>query len=276
MTLIHVVMASHNRCSSTARSVRAILGQSSRDLDIEVFVTDDGSTDGTAETLREMGERVHVTSGDGSLFWAAGMALAERRAVRGRPDFLLWLNDDTVVDDGALAVLLSTSVSFPGAVIVGATRDPVSGEPTYGGRVRLTRWHPQRLAPLPVSDEPQPADTFNGNLVLLPWATRQTVGPIDDRFPHAYADDDYGLRARELGVEIVQAPGTLAVCARGQAPDAAGRGLTRWRSQQTPKGLPLKAQARFLRRHAGLWWPVLLAGQQVSWVVRRGPGSSRD
>lgn len=276
VTRVHVLMASHNRRASTVRSVLAILEQASAELAVDVFITDDGSTDGTWEELQRLGERVHCTRGDGSLYWAASMAMAERRAVVGQPDFLLWLNDDTFVDQDALETMVSVSARFPGAIIVGATRDPVSGELSYGGRLRLSRWHPQRLVATPASRAPERVDTFNGNLVLVPWATRLKVGPIDDLFPHAYADDDYGLRATGLGVDIIQAPGTLAICARGQSRGASGAGLGRWRSQQTPKGLPLKAQARFLRRHAGRWWPLVLVGQQVSWILGRTPGGQAD
>ena len=69
-------------------------------------------------------------------YWAAGMAVAEQTAVRGNPGFLLWLNDDTILDQDALSRLLATADLHPGAIVVGATRDPLSGDLTYGGRLQ--------------------------------------------------------------------------------------------------------------------------------------------
>ena len=271
MTAIHVVMTVHNRRETTVGSVGAILREATPAVSVVVYVTDDGSTDGTAEALAEFGDAVRVQTGNGQLYWAGGMALAERRAVEDGPDYLLWLNDDTVLHTGALGRLLSTSSAHPETIVVGAVVDPHTGESTYGGRVRID-YHPQRLRRLPISDHPQRADTFNGNVVLIPWSVRERVGPIDGQFPHSYADDDYGLRATALGVPIIQAAGSVATCPRNPAASPlTGGPVLRWRRLQHPKALPWRAQARYLRRHGDWRWPVILAGQQVSRALGRLP-----
>lgn len=48
-----------------------------------VYLTDDGSTDGTTEMLREKYPQVKVVSGNGNLFWDRGMHAAWREAVKG-------------------------------------------------------------------------------------------------------------------------------------------------------------------------------------------------
>lgn len=235
---------------------------------MSAVVTDDGSEDGTAQALETLAD-VEVLEGDGSLYWAAGMAVAERRAVRGKPGFLLWLNDDTILDQDALSRLLATADLHPGAIVVGATRDPLSGDLTYGGRRRTSKWHVQRFERLPVRDVVQSADTFNGNAVLVPFAVQRRVGPIDDRYPHAYADDDYGLRANQLGIPILQAAGTVGACPANLPPPHRLMGLSAWRYEQQPKRHPLAAQWRFWRRHGGSAWPLILLAQEVSRVLGR-------
>ena len=203
---VAVVMTCHNRRDKTVRCLSALRAQEIGNAALSLFVTDDGSTDGTSEAIQGVWPEATIIHGTGTLFWAAGMALAERSAVRFRPDFLLWLNDDTLLDPDAVLRLLAVSRDEPAAIVVGATVDPATGKGTYGGRTRID-YHPQRLARLPLADHVQRADTFNGNVVLVPWSARVTVGPIDGAFPHAYADDDYGLRATAKGVPIVQVPG---------------------------------------------------------------------
>ena len=262
-------MACHNRRDTTVRCLSALRAQEGCSGSLSLFVTDDGSTDGTSEAIKAVWPEATIIQGTGTLYWAAGMALAERSAVRHRPDYLLWLNDDTLLDPDAVPRLLAVSRDEPAAIVVGATVDPETGEGTYGGRTRID-YHPQRLARLPLATHVQRADTFNGNVVLVPWRARVAVGPIDGAFPHAYADDDYGLRATAKGVPIVQAPGAVGTCPRNPAKPSSSGGLGhRWQRLQSPTGLPWRAQLRYLRRHGDWRWPLILGAQIVKWVVPR-------
>lgn len=273
MTTVAVLMTCHDRREMSVESVSRALAQAYGLCDLTVFVTDDGSTDGTADALAALDGQVTVLAGSGDLFWAAGMALAERAALATDPDFLLWLNDDTFMDPDGLQRMLQAHDRHPGSIVVGATRDPATQAVSYGGRVRTSSWHPQRFQRLAVSDIDQFPDTLNGNAVLVPRAARLRVGPIDGVFPHAYADDDYGLRARKAGVLLVQPPGTVAECAPNPDPQTTLRGLPAWRALQQPKGLPWRAQMRFLRRHAGPAWPVIFVAQQANIILGRRPVS---
>ena len=268
---VAVVMACHNRRDTTVACLRALVEQQVDRVHLSVFVTDDGSTDGTADAIRSVWPDATIVPGSGNLFWAAGMALAERAAIALRPDYLLWLNDDTNLNPGGLDSLLKISDANPDSIVVGATLDPESDAQTYGGRVRVD-YHPQRFRLLPISACPQRADTFHGNVVLIPMSVCDRVGRIDGAFPHAYADDDYGLRATALGIPIIQAPGAVASCRTNDSHLLlTGRGgFARWRQLQSPKGMPWRAQARYLRRHGDWRWPlILLVGQARRAVARR-------
>jgi GT2 family glycosyltransferase len=261
--VIAVIMACHNRRELTMRSLRALHSDPDPSYSLLLFVTDDGSSDGTADAIRQAYPAATIVSGTGGLYWAAAMALAERRAVREGPDYLLWLNDDTEVAPDALAVLLDQARRHPASIIVGAVVSPADGRMTYGGRRRLGA-HPQRFAALGLTEVAEQVDAFNGNLVLIPADVRQRIGPIDDRFPHAYADDDYSLRARSMGIEIWQAPGALGTCeANTSSGQPTGSWRQRWRQLQSPTGLPVQAQIRYLRRHGDWRWPFWLAGGQL-------------
>lgn len=276
LPLVTALLTCHNRRELTLECLASFFGQDVQDVRLACVVCDDGSTDGTAEAIAAAHpDRVELIPGDGELYWAAGMALAERQAMHMSPDYLLWLNDDTILDPHALARLLDLSRGSPGAIIVGATRDPATGEVTYGGRRRSSSWHVQRLQRLPVAAVPQRADTFNGNLVLIPRSVREVVGPIDDRWPHSYADDDYGYRARDRGIDVLQAPGTLATCAPNDSRPHGLRGWRAWRYDQQPKRSPLRAQVRFWRRHGGPGWSAMVLGQEVARLLGRASGARR-
>ncbi len=98
MTRLVALIASHNRRDRTLACLTALFDQDVSAVDVEAVLVDDGSTDGTAHAARALSDKVSVLRGDGSLYWARSMALAEEQASRGRPEYLLWLNDDVVLE----------------------------------------------------------------------------------------------------------------------------------------------------------------------------------
>ena len=267
MPRIAVIMTCHNRRETTVASLRSLAASVTQvnGLEYTVYLTDDGSSDGTQDAVSKLGLPVVMIQGTGDLFWNRGMVMAWRAAVENRSDhdgFLL-LNDDTELDPGALPILLALSLRLGGsAVVVGATRDPVTGDLTYGGVKRVSPWHPGRTSRLPLSREPQDAEAFNANCVLVPKAVAQSIGILDPVFHHSMGDFDYGYRARKHGIRVVVAPGTVATC-------AANRVCATWRDStqplgrrlkllSSPKGLPFRQWREFLKRH-GAVAPTLLA-----------------
>ncbi len=268
------MMACHNRREATLACLRRLAAQRDARFKVGIVLVDDGSTDGTGDAARAEFPDATVLRGDGTLFWARGMALAESRALAAHPGALLWLNDDVVLADDALTRLWDIHVDHPGAIIVGATVDPATGERNYGGSVRAGRHPCGSLRALGLSDGVQEADTFNGNVVLVPPSVIAAIGGIDGGFDHAYADTDYGLRARQAGIPVLQAAGAVGSCASNPGVDLGSMTLTeRWRWLRSPKGLPIRSQVRLMRRHAGAEWPAYLAYSYAKRLFRPGHGS---
>src|SRR5262245_4599565 len=119
------LLTCHNRKPLTVACLASFFAQEFRGhpAELEAVVVDDGSTDGTSEAVRAAFGSVQVVSGDGTLFWAKGMEVAESHATPTRPEFLLWLNDDVTLDVTALDRLLATARTCPGSVVVGALVD---------------------------------------------------------------------------------------------------------------------------------------------------------
>lgn len=69
-------------------------------IDLSIYLTDDGCTDGTGNAVREnfIDKNITILQGTGNLFWAGGMCLAWNTALRYNKgwDFYLLLNDDVV------------------------------------------------------------------------------------------------------------------------------------------------------------------------------------
>jgi GT2 family glycosyltransferase len=265
------LMACHNRVSSTMASVRSLMAQQEALVAVDLFLVDDGSSDGTEREIAEICPQARILRGDGTLFWNGGMHLAFAEALRADYDFYFWLNDDTNLETDAIARVVETyrqtsAGGMDAVIVVGSTKDPVTGLFSYGGwRTRNRWWGTRSWEKFPPSMEKSlPCDTLNGNCVLIPRSVAKVVGNVDPVFIQGFGDLDYGLRARASGCRITVAPGYVGTCRLNEGPDRwKDRSLSiraRWRSLIGPKGLPMKPLAAFTRRHKGPLWPV-------SWIA---------
>ena len=279
---VTAILTCHNRRDETLRCLASYFAQIHKaGTRLRAVLVDDGSTDGTAEAVLRSFPNVEVVTGDGTLYWAAAMALAERIASRQDPDYLLWLNDDVVLDPKALKTLTGTAeAEARPCIAVGALRDPDAGTLTYSGIRRRGR-HPLRVDRVPPGEQPVAVETFNGNVVLVPRDVRSEIGPLDGAFVHGAADFDFGLRATKAGVVNLVAPGTVGTCSRNTTArpwhDGSAPRRERLRLLLGPKGLPPRARGRFLRRHGGAAWPVfwLVSYVRAAPVILRRPRAGK-
>lgn len=183
-------------------------------VEADFTVYDDGSTDGTAESLAALDVPLTRISGDGSAFWSRSMAVAERHVLRAYDDdgYIVWLNDDVELDADFLEVALAAAQSSPSAVLVGAMRDPETGKVTYSGK-RRGGFHPLSFASVEPNGTLKLIETFNGNLVFVPSKVARLLGGIDGSLPHSGADVDYGFRVRDGGFELLLLPRVVGSCA---------------------------------------------------------------
>ena len=275
---IAALLTCHNRREYTLACLESLRAAAVPGITVDVHLVDDGSNDGTAEAVATAYPEVEINRGSGDLFWGLGMRFAFTRAVPTHPDYLLWLNDDVVLDPDALKRLLATYAALcagrqPLSVVVGSTRDPQTGATTYGGVRRTSRLRRMAFALVTPTDTPQSCDTMNGNVVLIPRSVYSVVGNIDVRFPHAMGDTDYGLRARSAGCQVFLAPGHVGTCSgnprAGTSRDETLSRRQRLRKVVSPNELPVAEWVAICRRHGGPLWPVLVLSPYVRLIVGR-------
>lgn len=262
----HIVaaIACHNRRETTLACLAALerlnLPEACR---LSVVLVDDGSSDGTAAAVKARHPDTVIIPADGSLYWAGAMILAERRALELGADFVLWLNDDVVLEATALLALVQTSDAGGMAIAVACLADPDTGAASYGGQRAASLWHKLRLRLISANGTPQPCDTFQGNCVLVPAEICRRMQGIDPVFlgVQGMADTDYGFRATRLGIPLLATPEVVGYCRLNRAlppwRQPKLRRLERLRSIVGPRGMPPKSWARFAARHGGLLWPLI-------------------
>ena len=198
-----VLITTFNRKETTLRGLdalrKAILHMDKEVYHFDFFLVDDGSTDGTYESVSTQFPEVHLYKGDGNLYWVHGTQMAWKKAVETDDyDYFLWFNDDNCLYENALEVMFQSAKDNPDSIICGALCNH-NGQPSFCGRDRK-------------GNMCNPNGTYvdihrmHGNLVLIPHKVFHAVGMMDTRFRHFFGDFDYGFTVREAGFSILLTP----------------------------------------------------------------------
>lgn len=254
---IAILLTVYNRKEQTLICLKNIYEQYiPGNYKIQVYLTDDGCTDGTPESIRIKFPQVHVIKGNGNLFWNRGMWTAWNAAIKDQQyDYFLWLNDDTNTYPQMLSSLIEASESKENkAIIVGATVDTSRQNiQTYGGRKN------KELVPL--NGKLQKCDTFNGNIVLIPNYVYKQLGCNDPYFQHSFGDLDYGMKASKAHIAIYQYGKAVGECDRHehimQWADPKIYLANRWKNLFQPTGFPPKEVFYFNKKHYGITVAIL-------------------
>jgi len=264
---IATIITCHNRKEKTLNCLTSLLNQDSiSEVKLDIYLVDDGSSDGTGETVKEKFPQVNILKGDGTLYWNGGMRFAFFEAMKNDYDYYFWLNDDTYLTDNALKLLLEISTNRKeknniDVIVTGTIRDIDTGQVNYGGRVQKSKLQPLKFILLDNKTEPQPCDTFNGNVVLIPREVTKEIGNISLEYSRQHSGDiDYGLRAKYAGFESWVASGIIGECQsntyKGTIFDKSLSLTDRIKQMKSPKGVPpAREWMVFTKRHGGILWP---------------------
>jgi GT2 family glycosyltransferase len=251
---IAVLLATFNRKEKTIACLRTLYAQQfPTEVSIDVYLTDDASTDGTRDAIKKEFPQVMIFVGNGSLFWAGGMRNSWQKALNAQPDFYLLLNDDTALENNAIETLLSyyQQKNQHAAICIGTTIDNISGNISYGGRKLI---NPAKVQSHIVRSDTEfmDCDLGNANIMLVPKEVVATIGILSDDYTHSIADFDYTLRAKKAGFKVIVAPGILGHCVddHGNNWKSADVSLKdRIKFLKSPKGLAYHEYLKFIKIH---------------------------
>ncbi len=205
------MVLSFHGADDTLACVRSIMeGSSGHD----VLVVDNGSFDGVLETVAAAWPHVATMQTGRNRGFSGGMNAGLARGLRDGYDVVTVLNNDTVVDPGALDELLRTTA---GSRVAASPRVLYRDAPERawfaGGLLDPDDGLPRHMTPAEAAaagaeegGEPYAVDILAGCSVTASAATWRLVGPFDDRYFLNFEDSDWSMRARSLGVALQVAP----------------------------------------------------------------------
>lgn len=191
----------------------------------QLILIDNGSSERTIELLREIDdayERVLLVQGHGNIGFARAANMGAQLATQ---PWVVFLNPDAILCDGAVEALVDTALKTPRPCLVGARvlnpdgteqrgsrRGEVTPVTTLVSLMRLSKYLPFLRAyeihrehePLPVS--PAPVAAVSGACFCISRADFLSVGGFDTRFFLHVEDVDLCWRIRKKGGTVLFHP----------------------------------------------------------------------
>lgn len=220
---IAILLTCYNRKDKTIRCLKSLHDSYIRTGSkhhIEIYLTDDGCTDGTSDAVKtlDLDFIVHVLKGSGTLYWNGGMNHSWKEAIsHGGFDGYLWLNDDTIVlddfwNDINVADELAISKFGKKGIYVGSTCDSDGGVFTYGGFDFLSYWTLKDKFILPNGKDFQLCQCAHGNITYISDEVVRKMGILCERYVHGGGDHDYTYLAYKAGFPVLVMPHYCGIC----------------------------------------------------------------
>jgi GT2 family glycosyltransferase len=249
VTQVAIVIVSYNTREDLSRCLDS-LHASPPAATYEIVVVDNGSTDGSADTVRKFPNVRLIESGAN-----VGFARANNVGIRATMSVnLLLLNSDTIVPAGAIDRLLAELDANPDVAVVGPRIVDGQGraELSFGRMMGpFNEFRQKRLGRGPVDELTRRRgypDWVSAACLLVRRADAEAVGLFDERYFMYTEDIDLCAAIRARGRKVLFAPDIEIVHLRGRsaatAPDQTNAAYRR-------------SQIAFYQKHHPHWAPLL-------------------
>jgi N-acetylglucosaminyl-diphospho-decaprenol L-rhamnosyltransferase len=230
VTSVAVLVVTYNSAEVLPDLLASLPSGLGDEVDWQLVVADNGSTDDTLEVLRTLAPASVLVETGRNGGYAAGINAAAEEA--GRPDAYLVLNPDVRLDPGCVPTLLTALADPAVGIVVPRLRD-AQGELILSLRREpslLRAWGDalvgaERVGWLPLLGETvsdpdlyrtrRSAAWAEGSTQLVSAACWARCSPWDESFFLYSEETDFGLRAGDAGFQLLYEPAAGAVHLEG-------------------------------------------------------------
>ncbi len=235
---VTVIIPVYNDTVMTLDCLRSLADAQPANLQVEYVVVDDASTQDVARQLAAVPGVTFLRNGENLGF----LRTCNRAALLSTADYVVFLNNDTLVRPGWLEELVRTAEADPRTGVVGAKLVYPDGSlQEAGGLVwrDATGWNYGRggRADDPAYEYVRDVDYCSGAALLVRRSVFEQLGGFDERFAPAYYEDaDLCFAARRAGFRVVYQPRAVVVHREGGTGGTdTGTGVKRHQVLNLPK-----------------------------------------
>lgn len=156
-----------------------------------------------ARTFPTVRTRVSPTNGGFAKGMNQGIAIAEQENF----DAVWLLNNDAVVQPGALEKMKQAQVRFPEVALFSPLILNEQGNVWFaGGQINFWRMRVEHNQSFPQERNPFLTDFLTGCALFIPRETISAIGTLDERYFLYYEDAEYSLRTKQHGGKLWVVP----------------------------------------------------------------------
>ncbi len=266
------------------------------DVDVEIIVVDNASSDGSPDMLREEFPEVVLIESEKNLGFAGGNNLGIEKA-SGR--YVLLLNSDAYILPGVLASTIAFMEGTSDCGILGVKLTGEDGEMQPCARMLPNPWQKFLVisgiaAKFPESkllggpdypwwahDTPREVGWVPGAYFLIRREVIDTIGGMDDRYFLYFEETDYCLQAARKGWRVMFFPKASVIHLGGESSKTTNQAMST-KGKQLIR-FQLQSEFMYYRKNFSMFQLLAAAGVEVFWnsivIVKnyliRGANSTR-
>lgn len=212
---ITICIVNSSNCQMTLNCLESVV-QTAHEMALEIIVVNNACADGSQAAIAARFPQVKTINHAEMLGFSTNNNLAFAQAA-GR--YLLLLNDDTLVQPGALQAMLAFADAHPEAAVVGANLINPDGSPQkcydFAPNPFYDALQPMSeiLFPLPAANgRPLAVENVNGACMMVRASAARRTGYLDPRFDPIYSEEvDWCYRFRRTGAAVYHLPAARVV-----------------------------------------------------------------
>jgi len=216
---LSIIVPVHNRIDSVRSFLKQIYLQECN-IDFNVIVVNDGSTDGTNEMIKAEYPATTIINGDGNWWWTKSVNEGIKHSLKSNCDAVLLMNDDTFFDINYLKCITKY---YDGKSIIGSVGLIKSGNSDkifFMGEKSFNRYTSntipafKKFSPVPnIMEGIHTSVALPGRGLLIPCEIFNEIGFFDqEKLPQYKADYDFVLRAYSKGIKTYVCHEAIIFC----------------------------------------------------------------
>lgn len=211
MSKVSIVIVNYNGLEHNEECINSIINSSYEN--IEIIIVDNQSTDGSVEMIEKLfAGRVIVIKNEENSGFAGGTNIGISYAMNHECDYVLLLNNDTIIDKYMISCMVESSKKNDGCVISPKIYyyEPNNTIWSAGGEIKWNRGYTIQYGMNEIDngqyDEGKKVTFATGCCMLIPRRIIQDIGLIAEDYFLYFEDTDYCVKIQDRGYCIYYEP----------------------------------------------------------------------